>query len=133
MTSEKFRYQPITEMSSNPELIILKTGKVEYREPKESLVKRSTIPRPRNDLSGAAKLKEETSTCPRYKRECTRATPSLERASSKGRMTTKGIQLTPRNPANLPTIGADSLKEADGFHLSVKITPKPHPGNSKPQ
>ncbi|XP_067951354.1 uncharacterized protein [Watersipora subatra] len=133
MTSEKFSYHPITEKSSNPELIILKTGKVEYRAQRASARK----PIHKNKPSPvSASLKESAASHANWEAEASltfKKLPKVERDSSKGRMLSKGFSISPRHAASKAAAEANSLQEVEGFPLSVKITPKVHPANEKPK
>ena len=136
MTSEKITYRPITEKSSNPELIILKTGKVKYRDISSSA--KRPLPKVHRNVAApfAKEPMEDLDTPSKHESELgltTKKLPKMERESPRGPSLVKGIPRTPLNQANKPSIGASSLQEADGFPLSVKITPKLHPANERPK
>lgn len=131
MTSEKITYKPITEKSANPELIIFKTGKVEYREKNGPTKRPLSNVRRINSMTGQKEPKEGLDTSLQSSKDPSsqaKRLPKMEQANPKGRLV-NNIPLTSRNPADKTAVGASSLQVAEGFPLSVKITPKTHPAN----
>lgn len=133
MTSEKISYYPITEKTANPELIILKTGKVEYR--KNDASARRITPRARKHVVASSDSKERPYTPSIAALELglsTKKLPKVERDNPKGKIVSKSISKGAKHSGSRALVGAKDLDTAEGFPLTVKITPRVHPANERP-
>lgn len=141
MTSEKVTYRPIAGQNTNPELIISKTGKVEFRDNNcgrpstdrssevfnEKLVAQSNAESESAASHNTIKSRSDVGLLPKRL-----ARIELDRIMSpRGKTTSKRQALTPRQLADNAAASVSSLQSAEGFPFSVKITPKLHPVDEK--